>query len=172
MTSTQTLETERLKLRQLKTTDAAFIFRLLNEPSWLQFIGDRNIHCLEDAKNHISDIYIKAYQETGFGLLLVSLKKDDTAIGLCGLIKRDGLKDIDLGFAFLPEYWGSGYAKESSLAVLSQGKLLHKLNTVIAITLAENHSSKNLLKTLGFKFIELFYMKDESEELELYKLQF
>ena len=115
----QVLKTERLVLRHLNAEDAPFILRLLNEPSWLQFIGDRGVRTLADAQRYIETGPIEMYGRLGFGLYHVRLAQSGEPIGMCGILKRESLKDVDLGFAFLPEFWGKGYAREASAAVLS-----------------------------------------------------
>ena len=114
----QIIVTERLVLRQVNINDADFILDLLNSKGWLQFIGDRNVRSLPDAEKYIADRIVKNYIDDGLGLYLVELKTSGTAIGLCGLIKRDTLDDIDIGFAFLPEYNGFGYAFEAAISTL------------------------------------------------------
>ena len=163
-------DTNRLVLRQVNINDAKFIFNLLNEPSWIQYIGNKNIKTLDDAKDYIRNGPIAMYAQYGFGLLVAELKSDQAPIGLCGLIKRDDLEDVDLGFAFLPEYWGKDYAMESASATIMYGKATHKLSRLVAITLTENYSSVNLLKKLGFRFENTMYLEGDDEELELYSM--
>src|SRR5688572_10804905 len=93
------LTTDRLILRELTLDDAEFILGLVNEPSWLRFIGDRGVRTLDDARAYISNGPMKSYERNGFGLYLTALKGAGTPIGMCGLIKRDGLDDVDVGFA-------------------------------------------------------------------------
>ena len=111
---TQVLETDRLILRQLSIEDDAFILELVNDPLWLRFIGDRGVRTLDEARNYILKGPVAMYERAGFGLYLVERKIDGVPMGICGLIKRDVLDDVDLGFAFLPEYRGQGYATESA----------------------------------------------------------
>ena len=114
------LETDRLILRWLSTDDAEFILELLNEPSFLQYIGDKGVRTLEDARNYILNGPVDMYARLGFGLYLTELKERGVPLGICGLLKRDGLEDVDIGFAFLPRFWAKGYAYESA-AVLAYG---------------------------------------------------
>src|SRR5688572_24048547 len=116
------LETERLQLRYLSADDAPFIVELLNDPDWLQFIGDKSVRTLGDARAYLRDGPIAMYPREGFGLYLVVLRAQAKPIGLCGLIRRSGLADVDIGFAFLPAFRGSGYALESAAAVLAHGR--------------------------------------------------
>lgn len=116
------LETDRLILRWLSPEDAEFILRLLNEPSWLRFIGDKGVRTIEDARAYILKGPIDMYSRLGFGLYLVELKEPAFPIGMCGFIKRDSLEDVDIGFAFLPAYWGKGYAYEAAAAVMAYGE--------------------------------------------------
>lgn len=146
------LETDRLVLRRLTEADAPFILQLVNEPSWLQFIGDRGVRTLDDARTYIVNGPIAMYARVGFGLLLVELKTTGTPIGMCGLLKRDTLPDVDIGFAFIPAYWGQGYARESAAAVLAWGKTTLGLKRLVAIASPDNQRSIQLLEKLGFAF--------------------
>src|SRR5436853_4233829 len=130
----KTIETTRLLLCPIAENDAPFIFSLLNSPSWIRYIGDRGIKTLDDAKKYIRDVPLKSYLQHGFGLLLVKLKSDNMPLGICGLIKRDTLKDVDIGFAFLDGHTGKGYAFESAQAVMDSAKKDFKIKKVVAIT--------------------------------------
>src|SRR6187549_3783400 len=116
------LETERLCLQHLTADDQAFILKLLNEPGFLQNIGDRGVRSLEDAVGYIEKGPRTSYAKNGFGLYRVSLKESGEAIGMCGLIKRDTLPDVDIGYAFLPRYWGNGYALEAAEATMAYAR--------------------------------------------------
>lgn len=146
------LETERLKLREFVANDAAFIVALLNDPSWLRYIGNKNVRTLDEARAYIERVPATMVARHGFGLYAVTLKHDGTPIGMCGLIKRDTLEDVDIGFAFLPAYCGAGYAREAALAVLEDGRERLRLPRVVAITTPENQRSIRLLDELGFAF--------------------
>src|SRR6187549_3768173 len=98
------LETDRLSLREFVLDDAAFLLSLLNSPGWLKFIGDRGVHTIEDARKYIAERLVSSYRTFGFGFYVVTPKDEDIPIGMCGLVKRDTLEDVDIGFAFLPEY--------------------------------------------------------------------
>jgi RimJ/RimL family protein N-acetyltransferase len=135
------IETDRLILRHLTTEDAAFILALMNDPSWLQFIGDNGVRTLEDACNYIVYGPVAMYARVGFGLYLTALKEDRTPIGICGLIKRDSLEDVDIGFAFLPQFWSQGYAYESASAVIAHGRQVLGLQRIVAITSLDNQRS-------------------------------
>ncbi len=108
------LETHRLRLRRLSVDDAGFILRLLNEPSFIQNIGDRNVRTIEEARAYILNGPVASYETHGFGLWMVETKDAGTHIGICGLLKREVLEDVDIGYALLPEFWSRGYALESA----------------------------------------------------------
>ena len=144
----QALETERLLLRAFTTDDAPFILTLLNEPSFLRFIGDKKVRTLEDARQYLLNGPIASYNQHGFGLLLVELKESQTPIGMCGLLKREDLPDPDIGFAFLPAYWNKGFGFEAATAVLQDAQL----DRVLAIVSPDNDPSIKLLEKLGFSF--------------------
>jgi RimJ/RimL family protein N-acetyltransferase len=162
------IETDRLVLRRLAAGDAPFILRILNEPSFLQHIGDRGARSLEDAKNYIISGPMASYDTFGFGLFLVELKGTRAPIGICGLLKRDALDDVDLGFAFVPESWSRGYAFESAAAMLAYGRDTHGLQRIAAITSPDNVASINLLQKLGFRFERMVQMPGDEHEVKLF----
>lgn len=162
------LETERLNLRQLDAGDAAFILELLNEPSFLQNIGDRGVRTLEDAVRYISEGPVESYARHGFGLWLVELKDSRTPAGICGLVKRDTLPDADIGYAFLPRFWSRGYAHESAAAVMSYAKGALGLSRVLAITNPQNAGSIKVLEKIGLKFARLVRLSDDAPEIMLF----
>jgi len=162
------LETQRLVLRELCADDAPFMCELMNEPAWLRFIGDRGIRTVEAARNYIVSGPMAMYARLGFGLWLVELGAGGIPIGICGLIKRDSLEDIDLGFAFLSAHWRNGYAFESAAATLAYGKEKFGLRRVVAIMSADNEASGQLLEKLGFHFERMIRLASDKEEVKLY----
>src|ERR1043166_3210050 len=110
------LETDRLLLRWLNDDDAPFILELLNDPSFIRFIGDKGVRTLDDARNYILNGPVASYEKFGYGLYATELKDGSVPIGMCGILKRDTLPHPDIGFAFLPRYWNKGYAFESAAA--------------------------------------------------------
>lgn len=162
------IDTDRLSIRHIKVEDFNFIFRLLNDPSWIKYIGDKGIKTEDDAKNYIQTGPLQMYKNFGFGLYLVTLKETAVPIGLCGLIKRPSLENIDLGYAFLPDYTGKGYAFEATKAVLQYGKEKLTIDKIVAITTIDNFSSEKVLLKLGFTFDSLIKEKNDAEELKLF----
>lgn len=146
-------ETERLLLRRLEPEDAPFILELVNEPGWLRFIGDRNVHDLDGARRYMEEGPRALYARLGFGLYCVTAK-DGMPLGMCGLIKRDTLEDVDLGFAFLARHHGHGYAREAAAATLEHARRDHGLTRLAAITDPDNARSIHLLESLGFRYVE------------------
>ena len=143
--------TQRLVLRQFKASDADFVAKLLNTETFIRYIGDRGIRTAEDAEKYIAERIVSSYDANGFGMYLVALNDSDTSIGMCGLVKREELDSPDIGFAFLPEFEGKGYAYEAAMAVLKKDMLEYRLETVLAVTLLDNEKSNALLVKLGFR---------------------
>jgi len=162
------LETERSKLRELTLDDASFITKLVNSEGWLRYIGERNVKTPEQAQAYLENGPIKSYQENGFGLWLVELKEDKTPIGMCGLLKRDHLENPDIGFAFLPEFTGRGYAFEAASETMRYAKEKLNLSDICAIVMPENKSSVKLLEKIGMKYCKPFRFPDGKGELALY----
>ena len=162
------LETERLILRWLSADDAAFILELVNDPGWLRFIGDRGVRTLADARDYILNGPVAMYHRMGFGLYMVQLRQSATPIGMCGLIKRPNLEDVDIGFAFLPAFGGQGYAYESASAVMAYAQNALGLNRVVAIVDPDNQRSISLLKKLGLNFVDLLRLSEDQPEVMLF----
>ncbi|MDH3646581.1 MAG: GNAT family N-acetyltransferase [Gammaproteobacteria bacterium] len=164
------IETQRLTLRELDTNDASFILKLLNEPSFLLFIGDKGVRTLVDAQAYLVGGPMASYEQHGFGLYLVSLHECGTPVGTCGLLKREAMDAPDIGFAFLPEYWSYGYAFESAKEIISRARSLLGLERLIAITAPDNHASIKLLTRLGFVFDKTLAHFGDAGESNLYAL--
>lgn len=166
------LETERLILRQIHTDDAEFMLSLLNEPDWIKYIGDRGIHTVEAAKQYIQDGPRTMYEEHGIGLYLVELKESETPIGICGLIQRDFLKDVDLGFAIALKYWGKGYAFEVAQATLKYGNETLGYQRIAGFTSLVNEKSANLLLKLGMIEEGNTKFASTSEDVRLFAINY
>jgi RimJ/RimL family protein N-acetyltransferase len=163
------LETERLILRHFTVEDAAFVLRLLNEPSFLENIGDKKVRTLSDAATYLLDGPIKSYQAHGHGAYLVALKESLEPMGLCGLLKRDQFEDPDVGYAFLPEFWSKGYALEAAAAVMEYGRRTLGLPKIIALVKPGNSGSIRVLEKLGLAFSKLIRMEPDGIEAALYE---
>lgn len=145
------LETERLVLRRFTLEDAPLILHLLNEPLFLRFIGDKNVRTPDDARLYLTNGPLASYAKHSFGLFHVSRKADGTPIGMCGLLKRDTLEDVDVGFAYLPQFAGQGYATEAAQATLDYGHRVLGLKRIVAITAPDNQASMNVLQKIGLR---------------------
>jgi RimJ/RimL family protein N-acetyltransferase len=157
-------------MRHFDRADAPFILELVNEPSWLQYIGDKGIKTVGDAERYIQDVLVAMYIRLGFGLYLVESTGSGEPLGMCGLVKRDKLPDVDLGFAFLSRFWGHGYAYESAAAVVSHAKTRLGLDRLVAITLPTNQAASKLLRELGFAFERMIAATASGEDLMLYSI--
>jgi len=162
------LETDRLVLRWLSTDDAEFILELLNDPSFLRFIGDKGVRTLADARQYILNGPVEMYVRLGHGLYLVELKEGGIPVGMCGLIKRDGLDHVDIGFAFLPQYRAQGYAYEAASAVMTYGKDVLGLKRIVAITSPDNDASGRLLEKLGLRFERMIRLSEGADVVRLF----
>ncbi len=165
------IETARLSLHELSADsadDPAFIYRLLNEPSFLKNIGDRGVHSLEDADGYLRKGPMASYLANGFGLYRVQVKASGEAAGLCGLVKRATLPDPDLGYALLPGFCGRGYAAEAAAAVMADARARLCLGRILAITDPRNIASIRVLEKVGFQYRENVRLTPEAETLKLF----
>ena len=161
------LTTKRLTLRRLSPADTEFIVELLNDPAFLQFVGDKAVRTAEDACQYILNGPMASYERNGFGLWLVALTESGLAVGMCGLLKRESLPDVDIGFAFLPAYRSQGYAFESASAVLDYGRTEFGLNRIVAITDPENAGSIRVLQKIGMRFERMITVSEGAPEIQL-----
>lgn len=161
------LETERLLLRQVDFGDTEFIVELLNDPSFIQNIGDRGVRTTDNARKYLENGPLTSYVKNGFGLMAVVLKETGDVIGICGLIKRDALDDVDIGYALLPKYWSKGYAIESTQAVVVNAKEMG-LRRIVAIVDPKNAASINVLQKLGMTYEKMIKLSDDDIDLKLY----
>lgn len=165
--SASVIKTSRLDLRELDFGDAEFILELLNEAAFIRFIGDKGVRTLSEARDYIQQGPVDSYVRNGFGLYAACLR-DGTPIGICGLVKREGLNAPDVGFAFLSRYWSLGYAVESAAAVLAHARETLRIKRVVAITSPDNESSIAVLEKIGLKFERMIRLVDHSPELKLF----
>jgi RimJ/RimL family protein N-acetyltransferase len=161
------LSTPRLTLRRFTEDDAPFILELLNDPDWLRFIGDKGVRTPDDARRYLRDGPIAMYARFGLGLLCVELKSG-TPVGMCGLIQRDGVADVDLGFAFLPAFRSQGYAREAASATLAHGHDTLGLQRIVAFTTTDNRASGRLLLDIRMRLERTTTLPDSPEQLLLF----
>ena len=161
------LVTERLDLRCMTTDDAEFILQLLNDADFIRFIGDKGVRTIDDACRYILNGPIASYERHGFGLWLVQLRPSSVPVGMCGLLKRETLDDVDIGFAFLPHYRSRGYALEAAAAVMQYGRNVLGLKRIVAIVDPDNGGSIRLLQKIGLTFDRMIRLGDDSTEVSL-----
>ena len=164
------LETSRLKLREVVPADAGFLLALLNDPSWLENIGDRGVRSLADAERYITSNIRAHHQTHGYGMYALQLRSNALPIGMCGLVRRDFLPAPDLGVALLPDWAGQGYAAEAARAVMLHAAGALAVRQLLAIVRPGNERSVRLLERLGFRH-QGPCPTPEGEVLELYGTQ-
>ena len=162
------IHTDRLVLRRFTLEDDDFTMQLVNDPEWIRNIGNRNIRTLEDARTYLARGPLAQYERLGFGLYLVALKASGEPIGMCGLVKRDGLDDVDIGFAFLPAWRGQGFAEESARAVLAHARELG-FDRVVAIVSPGNDPSIRLLRKIGMRAAGAVRLPTGDEDVLLFE---
>jgi len=167
-TPSPVLLTERLVLFRFTLDDAPFAMALVNDPSFVQYIGDKGVRTLDDAREYLRKGPLASYERHGFGLFKVVRRADAAPVGMCGLLRRDTLDDVDLGYAFLPAFWSNGYALESVAAVIDYGRLQHQLARVVAIVQADNLPSIRVLERSGFTFERDIQLAPDAQALQLF----
>jgi RimJ/RimL family protein N-acetyltransferase len=165
-------DTERLRIRRFTAGDLRFIVALLNEPAWVRYIGDKHVRTRDDAQRYLQSGPLAMYERDGLGLYAVDLKDTGETIGMCGLIKREMLEDVDLGFAFLSRFWRSGYAYEAAAAVLSHGADVLGLRRIVAFVTSDNVASTRLLQKLGFRFEDKLRLEPNGQLLDVYAIAY
>ncbi len=170
MKSQVILNSANLALREASSSDAAFVLALINQPAWKQHIANHSISTLGGAEEYIRDKLVSHYKLHGFGLWVVETKANSIPVGLCGLLKRDSLEHIDLGYGFLPNYWGQGFAHEASVLCLRYAFEKLEQSKVWAITTPANERSIKLLSRLQFVFKKQYSHPGSSDVLSLFEL--
>ncbi len=165
------LQTRRLRVRTISSDDAAFYLELLNDPAFIEHIGDRGIRTLDEARRSVIEGPAAMHEKRGHSLYVVELKETGAPIGMCGLIKRDTLEDVDIGYAYLPQYRGCGYAFEAGQAVLAYAPTIGIMR-VVAITSPQNVASNGLLKKLGLRFDRVAHLTPEDAGTNVYLIEF
>jgi ribosomal-protein-alanine N-acetyltransferase len=164
------IETARLTLRRFEFDDAPFVVELLNQPSFIKNIGDRGVRNLDDAQRYLREGPMAMYEKHGFGLWRASRRSDGTFVGMCGLLKRDILPDVDVGYAFLPHHWGQGYAFEAAHATLEYGARKFGLKRIIGVVSDHNTASIRVLEKIGMHFERMVAMHPGEPEIRLYSI--
>ena len=162
------LETDRLVLRRLTSDDAEFMLGHLNDPSFHRYIGDRGVRTVEQARQYLIDRVMASYGQFGFGIYMVELKDSRQQIGTCGLLKRDELEDVEVGFALLPQFWSKGYAVEAAQAVMEYAHKELGLARIVAIANPDNDRSFKLLEKIGLKFERMIRLSENDPEIKLF----
>jgi RimJ/RimL family protein N-acetyltransferase len=162
------LETARLFLRRVEKSDAGLFLELLNDPAFIRYVADRGVRTTEDAVAYIEEKILPSFTKFGFGFYVAEQKETGQSIGICGLIKRDTLDDVDVGFSILRKFWGQGFATEAAAAVIEYGRSELRLPRVVAIASAENTNSINVLKKLGLHFEKTIQLPGYNLDGQLY----
>lgn len=171
MSATSGIETERLTMRWLTLDDAELMLAIWNDPAFIRYVGDRGIRTLEEARNEMAQSALMLYATYGFGPYRMALKKNDTPIGICGLFRRDGLTDPDIGYGVLPEFCGKGYAHEAASAVIHHAKTELGLQRLVAIIAPDNQPSLRLIRKLGLRFERMHQLQDDDDEVCIYAME-
>ncbi len=164
------LDTERLVLRTIEADDAPFYMTVLNDPDFITFIGDRGVRTLAASRDAIAAGPVQMQANLGHSIYLVALREGGTPIGMCGLIKRDALDDVDLGYAFLPAWRGQGYAFEAAAACVRHARDALGFSRLAAITSPDNTVSGALLEKLGMRFKKLIYIRPDESATRFYEM--
>ena len=162
------LESDRLLVRRMAHGDARFLVELLNDPDFLRYIGDKGVRDEADARKYLDDGALRSYAERGYGMYLVETKESGDPIGMCGLIRRDGLDAVDIGFAYLPDFRGLGYGFEAGAAVLAHAHDDLGLRRVVAVTSPDNAASMALLRKMGLRFDRMIRLPGDSRDCRLF----
>ena len=162
------IETERLLLHPITVDHAPVVLAVMNDPDFIRYVSDRGLRTTSDAERYITEKILPGFERNGFGMCAVTLKQSETAIGTCGVFKRNPADDVELGFAFLPGFRGRGLALEAATASMSYGWDTLKLTRIIAATNPNNHSSIRLLEKVGMQFEKLIFDAASNSEMKLF----
>ena len=164
------LETERLVLREIDAVvDAPLLLELLNEPAFLRYVGDRGVRTVDDASEYIRSRIVPSYAKNGFGFYVAQLKANGESVGICGLVRRDGMEDVDVGFSTTARHWQRGYGFEAASALMAHGRAVHGLERIVAVADPENAASVALLQKLGLRFAKIIRLPGQERDTGLFE---
>jgi RimJ/RimL family protein N-acetyltransferase len=147
------LETERLLLREFDEADAEATLRLGSDPAVMRYTHEPMLTDVEQARAILRDHPIGDYGTHGFGRWACVLKVNDELIGFAGLKRLEDLAgEVDVGYRFLPAYWGRGLATEAGRAAMDYGFNRLRLQRIIGLVDPENVASVRVLQKLGLTF--------------------
>lgn len=164
----QVVETERLRLRPIARADAPLLLELMNDPDFLEHVGDRGLRTVADAERYLSEKLLPSHRKFGFGMCVAELKESGEPVGMCGLFQRDGMEDVDIGYSIRRVYWRRGLAYEAAAALFRHGREVLGLPRIVAIAGPRNTSSIRLLEKLGLRFERMIRMPDSGQETQLF----
>ena len=165
-------ETPRLRLRTVTPDDAAFYLELVNDPSWIANIGQRNLHTVEAARAALEAGPMAQFRTHGYSLYIIERRSDGTPVGMAGLVRRDSLPGPDIGYAVRPAHWGQGYAWEAAAAIVRHAQRVLRLPTLYGITSQQNQASINLLNKLGLRYERFSRLPPDGKETNIYRRDF
>jgi len=165
------LETQRLTLRTINADDDLFYYELVNDPTWLEYIGDKGIRTVAEARSAILEGPCLMQQRLGHSLYVMERKSDGAPLGLCGLIKRDSIPEVDIGYAIRPAYFGHGYTYEAAAAVVAYARDVLRMRRLMGLTHPGNTVSINLLAKLGLTFVEHKVLPPDGRPTNIYCME-
>jgi len=165
------LQTERLSLRRLTLDDAELMLAVWNDPAFIRHVGDRGIRTIDAARVALQEGALKLFSDYGYGPFRVALIADDTPVGVCGLFRREGLEEPDIGFSILPQHWRKGYAFEAASAVVRHAKTDIRLERLTAVVSTENAASVALIEKLGLQFERMQRLPGDNDDVAVYGMQ-
>ena len=166
------IETERLSLREVSESDAAFMLKLLNDPDFVRFIADRGVRTVEGAARYIGERFVQSYRRHGFGLWLVETKEEGAPVGICGLLERgEPVPGVEVGYAFLPSFRSKGYAFEAASAAKVYARDVLGLARLYAVVNPDNALSTRVLEKLGMKFERTVRLTGEEADVNLFSTE-
>ena len=162
------LNTERLVISKFTLNEASFIIELMNDKDWIQNIGDRGVRTLDDAENYIKDKFLASYDKYGFGFYVITLKSTKERIGTVGLIDRDGIEGVEIGYGMLPAFRGKGYALEAAKAIFNHAQNTFRIDKIVAIVNPNNKGSIHLLEKLGLRYEKMVRLSGETKDIKYF----
>lgn len=165
------LQTERLLLRPFTLDDAVDYWPLLREPQVLRYTGEQPVTDLEGVREVLRSRPLADYEQHGFGRMACVERASGRLIGFSGLKYLDDLDEVDIGYRFVPEAWGKGYATESARPLLAQGLQQLGLRRIIGLVMSQNQASARVLVKLGLRLEKQISVDDHEQPLDLYAIE-
>jgi RimJ/RimL family protein N-acetyltransferase len=148
MPSIPVLQTERLTLRAFADADVEPLYRLMQDPDVMRYVGDRRVPTLPETWRAVAG-WLGHWTLRGYGLWAVEERESGEVIGRAGIINPEGWPGAEVGYLLGRAWWGRGYATEAASTAMDWGFTTIGFNRLLSLIDPDNAASIRVAERLG-----------------------